>query len=449
MIARKPDPRPRKIGQVALTAMPWLITLVISTSLAMGCSGCRGGGTDSDDSDGDNSDIVTEDRIEVVPDVPVDTVQPDTALDGEPDTPDDTVYDSTVDPGEWEWIELPAGEDCGEGCRQLTFTDSVETTQWDVWDGVVAYVDPDHQLYVVDTNAGRYALIPPLRQELSVPPPPPRVGYRYPAVYENRVYSEWTTTLIDPWTSEINEIDLGTMSGRSLYLREYVPGSEGFWTAMNIDVFESRIVAAGGCGSYEHRELCLFNAESPGEVSVLIAERYGLENSIWGDIVVWTTGTDDIQAWDFTSGERILITDDAPDQCFARVQDGRVVYQDLSLGTASCFSSWANAAVFVYDIETESRVRLTNGEWIAAIPDIFGDIVIWADYRNCADPNHKNSFYNVEIWGHDLVSGVDFQITDLPGRAKTTPRIWGDKVYVHMYTTTGGSAIYMFDIPAH
>lgn len=51
-----------------------------------------------------------------------------------------------------------------------------------------------------------------------------------------------------------------------------------------------------------------------------------------------------------------------------------------------------------------------------------------------------------EIWGHDLVSGVDFQITNLPGRAKTTPRIWGDKVYVHMCTTTGG---YMFDIPAH
>jgi hypothetical protein len=296
---------------------------------------------------------------------------------------------------------------------------------------VLAYVNPDYQLFVVDTNENRYAQIPPLRPELSVPPPPPMVLYRYPAVYENRVYSEWTTMLADPWTSEINEIDLETMTSRSLYLREYVPGSEGFWTAMNIDVFGSRIVGAGGCGSYEHRELCLFDTESPGEVSVLIAERYGLENSMWGDIVVWTTGTADIQAWDFTREAVIPVTDDTPGQCMARVQDGRVVYQDLSIGG------------------TESRVRLTNGEWIAAYPDVFGDIVIWADYRNCADPNNKNSFYNVEIWGHDLVSGVDFQITDLPGRAKTTPRIWGDKVYVHMYTTTGGSAIYMFDIPAH
>jgi hypothetical protein len=239
------------------------------------------------------------------------------------------------------------------------------------------------------------------------------------------------------------------MSARSLYLREFMPDSASLWTSKHIDVFGNRIVSKGGCGSYEQMELCLFNAQEPGEVSVLIAEDYGTSNSIWGDIVVWHTATDDIQAWDFSRDELIRITDDTPDQCFARVQDGRVVYQDLSLGTASCFTSWANAAVFVYDIETEARVRLTNGEWIAAIPDVFGDIVIWADYRNCADPNHKDSFYNVEIWGHDLVSGVDFQITDLPGRAKTTPRIWGDKVYVHMYTTTGGSGIYMFDIPAH
>jgi hypothetical protein len=437
------------MGQGALTATLWLITLVISTILAMGCSGCRSGGTDADDSDGDISDIVTEDRIEVVPDIPVDTVQPDTTLDGEPDTPDDTGYDPTVDPGEWEWVELPAGEDCGVGCRQLTFTDEVKTTQWDVWDGVLAYVDPDYQLYVVDTNDNRYAQMPPLRPELSEPPPPPRASYMYPAVYENRVYSEWTTTLLDPWTTEIAEIDLVANSARSLYLREYDHDYISFSYAIHIDAYESRIIAAGGCGSYEHRELCLFDTESPGEVSVLIAERYGLENSMWGDIVVWTTGTADIQAWDFTREAVIPVTDDTPSQCMARVQDGRVVYQDLSIGGTPCSESWAHAAVFIYDIETEARVRLTNGEWIAAYPDVFGDIVIWADYRNCADPNNKNSFYNVEIWGHDLVSGVDFQITDLPGRAKTTPRIWGDKVYVHMYTTTGGSAIYMFDIPAH
>lgn len=218
---------------------------------------------------------------------------------------------------------------------------------------------------------------------------------------------------------------------------------------MNTDAYGSRIVAAGGCGSYEHRELCLFDAGSPGEASVVIAEQYGLENSMWGDIVVWQTGTWDIQAWDFLRGELIRITDDEPDQCGPRIQDGRVVYQDLSLGTSSCFGNWANAAVIVYEMETGARVRLTNGEWIAAIPDVFGDIVIWADYRNCSNPNNKDSFYDVEIWGHDMVSGVDFQITDLPGRAKTTPRIWGDKVYTHMYTTTGGSAIYMFDVPDH
>ncbi|MFO8070654.1 MAG: hypothetical protein R6V85_02155, partial [Polyangia bacterium] len=89
-----------------------------------------------------------------------------------------------------------------------------------------------------------------------------------------------------------------------------------------------------------------------------------------------------------------------------------------------------------------------SGEWIACYPDVHGENIIWLDYRACDNPNNVNNFSCAEIWGYNLSTEQEFQVTDLPGRAKQTPRVWGDKVYVHMMKEDPSEdAIYRFDLP--
>ena len=212
------------------------------------------------------------------------------------------------------------------------------------------------------------------------------------------------------------------------------------------------MVMMGGCDDLSEYSLCAFDlGQSPVVSETLIAGSYGSHNSIWGDVLVWTLAlTDnDIRGYDFSTQQFIEITDDDNSvyQLAARIQGDRVVYQDLRFGTSDPMGNWNHSAVFLYDLTTQTAQQITNQAWISAYPDVYGDIIVWVDYRNCSDPNNKNSTSNVEIWGYNISTDTTFQITDLPGRSKTTPRIWGDKVFVHMYKETSGDAIYMFDLP--
>ncbi len=62
------------------------------------------------------------------------------------------------------------------------------------------------------------------------------------------------------------------------------------------------------------------------------------------------------------------------------------------------------------------------------------------------NPNNKNDFSNVEIYGYNLKTKKEFRVTNVPNRSKTMPRIWEDKVFVDM-SSDSGNAIYMFELP--
>ena len=132
---------------------------------------------------------------------------------------------------------------------------------------------------------------------------------------------------------------------------------------------------------------------------------------------------------------------------FARIHGDRVVYQDLKLGTSDSMGDWNHAAIFMYEISTGTTTQITSGAWIAAYPDVHDNIIVWADYRDSVNPNNNTSFAGVQIWGYNIDTSTEFQITNILNRPKTMPRIWGDKVFVDMAKTTGGNAIYMFDLP--
>jgi beta propeller repeat protein len=209
-------------------------------------------------------------------------------------------------------------------------------------------------------------------------------------------------------------------------------------------------VSRGGCGEVlDSASLCFLDIEYPAP-QVLIEENYGGCNSIWGDMLVffdWRTFPTKITGYDFSKQQFSEIASGEKDTQDPRIHGTKVVYQDLRYGDSDIMGSWEHGVVFVYDLETKERKQITNQDWISAYPDVYGDIVVWADYRDSANPNDKNSLSGVEIWGYNLETKQEFQITNLPGRSKTTPRIWEDKVFVHMYKETPGEdAIYMFDL---
>ncbi len=70
------------------------------------------------------------------------------------------------------------------------------------------------------------------------------------------------------------------------------------------------------------------------------------------------------------------------------------------------------------------------------------------DWRNCPNPNNKADLSAIEIWGYDIAADKTFQITDLPEYQKGFPRIWGDKVYVHMFKGAK-NGIYQFELPQY
>ncbi|MFO8071257.1 MAG: hypothetical protein R6V85_05210, partial [Polyangia bacterium] len=167
----------------------------------------------------------------------------------------------------------------------------------------------------------------------------------------------------------------------------------------------------------------------------------------WPTKTARTTTSTDVFSYDLGSSTLKNITSDDYFQLWPKIHGRKVVFQDLRFGDNNPMGNWNHTAVFAHDLDTQETTQITSGEWIACYPDVHDEIVVWADYRACDDPNNGHDFSGVEIWGYNLTTEQEFQVTDLPGRAKTMPRIWDDAVYVDMRTPEGGNAVYRFDLP--
>jgi beta propeller repeat protein len=79
-------------------------------------------------------------------------------------------------------------------------------------------------------------------------------------------------------------------------------------------------------------------------------------------------------------------------------------------------------------------------------PDIFGNLVVWEDWRNADDPHDINAFgMNVDIYMLDLETRVEQQVTSLPGPERN-PRIWGHRVFFVAQDLIGQDAVFMVDL---
>ncbi|MCP4605370.1 MAG: hypothetical protein GY847_33430 [Proteobacteria bacterium] len=375
----------------------------------------------------------------------------DSDTDGDTDTDSDT--GTATDAGPWEWVDNPEGEDCGPGCTQLAFN-NVRRFEWDVWDEHLVYIDDiNHTANVVNISNKKTLRIPDVHPEYPITSDNMTTSAwtHWPALYEKAIYYGLYISRSDPRRHEIIYANLETKTQQVIWKRDILKSwpESGYYKPDFFDVYGDHLVGRSGAGNPEYRSLSVYDPPWPTQGEVLLDGDYGCFNSLWGDILVFFREEGkDIMGYDFSKKEFFPIIEDDESQYVPRFQGTKVAYMDLRLGDSTLEGTWANAAIYVHDIETKQTKQITNGEWIASNPDIFGDIVIWMDYRNCSDPNNKNDGSNIEIWGHNLKTEKTFQITNLPGRTKEDPRIWGDKVFVDMsFKDTYGWGIYMFELP--
>jgi beta propeller repeat protein len=216
--------------------------------------------------------------------------------------------------------------------------------------------------------------------------------------------------------------------------------------APRLDAYDERLVSEGGedCSSGK----CFRQPPWPAKGVDVYECAFGL--SIWGDRLVCMTlnnPPDDILAYDLTTMWTFPITDDNYYQIWPRIHEDRVVWQDFRLGSGVPTGSWEHSAIFAKDLSTGDVKQITDGSAIASFPDVHGDRIVWTDYRHCGNPHDKNDFANVEVYGYNLATQTEFRVTNLPGRPKSIPRVWGEKAFVEMRTMGGGTAVYMFDLP--
>jgi hypothetical protein len=362
-----------------------------------------------------------------------------------------------TDAGPWDWEDQPDGEDCGPGCAQLTFGTEFRFREWDIWDKQLVFSsvsrEKDRAIYVVNWAERKQLKVP------NVHPQHPIETFASaafsPAISRETVI--YVLSIYDsiPRRHELVRLDLKNRIQEVFWSRRNPNDSDSTLYELpdELDVFNLRLVSRAACGNPQVRNLCAFEfpVSASGAQTLIDHDYYGKYNTLWEDRLVFLDIRDDvwnINSYDFTKREFIPVTNDSEIQHLPRVQGNRVAYLDFRLSEGGPVGSWAGVVVFVKDLTTGQTVQVNQPGAVVGYPDIFGETVVWQDYRHCDDPYDKEDFENVEIYGYNLKTNKEFRVTNLPGRPKQTPRIWGDKVFVDMHKKDGGNAIYMFDLPA-
>ncbi|MDW7731206.1 MAG: hypothetical protein SCH66_02125 [Methanolobus sp.] len=155
------------------------------------------------------------------------------------------------------------------------------------------------------------------------------------------------------------------------------------------------------------------------ETQITMDESDQNEPAIYGDTIVWT---------DYRN---VNLTDDI----------GNLPVQDFFK---------LDADIYAYNIST-GEVLQGQYELLQNIPDIYGDRVVWEDYRNATLPEDGNNLttedwlrLDVNIYMHNLSSGEDMQITANES-IQWSPAIDGDLI-VWEDARNGNWDIYVYDL---
>ena len=176
-------------------------------------------------------------------------------------------------------------------------------------------------------------------------------------------------------------------------------------------------------------------------------DRTNQENvAIYGDIIVWQddrNGNWDIYTFDLTTGKESSITIDKLDQTQPKIHNDYIVWKDIrnQQGSVEDYPKDYNSDIFLFDLKSGEEQQITKNQQYQTKPDIYGDNIVWLDYRNGRFEvfmyyillgkeqkvsNNEGNCTDVKIYGDTILWKVSFDAADLND---------SDEIYLYNITT--------------
>jgi beta propeller repeat protein len=107
-----------------------------------------------------------------------------------------------------------------------------------------------------------------------------------------------------------------------------------------------------------------------------------------------------------------------------------------------------NSDIYMHDISTGETVPVTTHPAQQTLPDVWGDWVVWMDWRDNPDPTPGAGYKESDIYAKNMKTGEVVQVTDLPG-LETHPRIDDGRIFFDARSTVDNKvAFFMIDMAA-
>jgi beta propeller repeat protein len=173
-----------------------------------------------------------------------------------------------------------------------------------------------------------------------------------------------------------------------------------------------------------------------------------------GSRIVWTMPTKregqtvmQIAVYDTKTQTQEVPEPTQSDQYYARIDGDKVVWVDHRNAPGG-MTYPGNSDIYMHDISTGETVPVTTHPAQQTLPDVWGDWVVWMDWRDNPDPTPGAGYKESDIYAKNMKTGEVVQVTDLPG-LETHPRIDDGRIFFDARSTVDNKvAFFMIDMAA-
>lgn len=205
-------------------------------------------------------------------------------------------------------------------------------------------------------------------------------------------------------------------------------------------IYGDRVVWTDTRNGLNNTDIYMYNISTHNETQVSHSEN-AWNSAIYGNRIVWVdsrSGKSDIYMYDLSTSKETRISYSGSAFNLPGIYGNNIVWNDFrneNMSDNVPIQGIVNYDIYMYNLSTNKETQISHSQE-ALLPKIYGDRVVWMDYRN------RNS----DIYMYDLSNNTESQITG--SKTASDPAIYGNRVVWRDRRNSNGSSadIYMYDL---